>query len=485
MMLAYNSNRWTALYFVSFMILSFFFLMNVILSSVVGEYETAIETRMKERINLTERNLKEAFRLMDPTNSGRIDRDIVMALFFILNEDFPEIRRLSDDDTKLLFAILDKDGSSTITEEEFMDFGNVILLEFVRTDVYATVVETYFPSIQRSRWYQRLEKAVKSDEFELAIDGILMVNAVVIAIQSYPELSNTSVAIDPKYWDGSIDTVWELVETIFTGIYAVEAVVKIVVLSWRRYVESQRNVFDFTITVLAVISSIIVYYPNEFSDSRIIRMIVMARVLRLVRLLTAIKRFQLIGTISAEILPDAVPIIAILFLIMYFFAVLGVHLYGGLITRDPSNPLSSLVLGTDFSDNDYWANNFNDMISAMNVLFNLLVINNWTECEVGYEATTEAKWVRFFFLSFHVCGVILANNLVTAFIINSFLTQFAVMKERNDSEVVGDGEAILSRQQALFNASVVTGTKTDLKGYGRRLCFMFCSGVFPFTSNNF
>lgn len=102
-------------------------------------------------------------------------------------------------------------------------------------------------------------------------------------------------------------------------------------------------------------------------------MVVMARVLRLVRLLTAIKRFQLLGRITAEILPDAVPVIAILFIIMYFFAAVGVQLYGGLITRDPSNRLSWLLLGTDFADNEYWANNFNDMISAMNVLFNLLV----------------------------------------------------------------------------------------------------------------
>lgn len=58
--------------------------MNVILSSVVGEYDTAVENRQKERITLSERNLKEAFRLLDSTGSGRIDREIVMALFFIL-----------------------------------------------------------------------------------------------------------------------------------------------------------------------------------------------------------------------------------------------------------------------------------------------------------------------------------------------------------------------------------------------------------------
>ena len=75
------------------------------------------------------------------------------------------------------------------------------------------------------------------------------------------------------------------------------------------------------------------------------------------------------------LLPCEISTTAILSLVMYFFAALGVQLYGGLITRDPSNPLSWLLLenGTDFTENEYWANNFNDMISAMNVLFNLLV----------------------------------------------------------------------------------------------------------------
>jgi hypothetical protein len=66
------------------------------------------------------------------------------------------------------------------------------------------------------------------------------------------------------------------------------------------------------------------------------------------------------------------------------------------------------------------------MFSGMNVLFNLLVINNWTECEVGYEAVTQSKWVRLYFLGFHILGVVLVNNLVTAFIITSFLQQLAI-----------------------------------------------------------
>jgi len=129
MMPAYNDNRWTALYFVSFMILSFFFFMNIVLASIVNEYDTAVSERKQNHRQNATANLNKAFDLMDNRGTGRIDRETVMALFCILNEDFPEFRTLSDDDTKLLFAILDQDGSSTITRQEFMNFGNVLLLE--------------------------------------------------------------------------------------------------------------------------------------------------------------------------------------------------------------------------------------------------------------------------------------------------------------------------------------------------------------------
>lgn len=387
MMPSYNENRWTALYFVSFMILTFFYLMNIVLASVVNAYDGAAAARLEEHSAFATASLTKAFQLMDYKRSGRIDRDTVMALFCILNEDFPEFRSLSDEDTKLLFAILDKDGSSTITEEEFMDFGSVLLLEFVRASEYSTFIELRFPKFAESESYKKFCRIVKSARFEYAIDCVLFLNAVVIAIQTYPELSGSSVVIDERFWDGSIDTVWELMEAVFTVIYSVECIAKLAAFGSKAYFENQRNVFDFTITVLAVVSSAVVYYPNDFSDSRLIRMIVMARVLRLLRLLTAMQSFQMIGMVSAEIIPDASNVILILFFLMYFFSTLGMHLYGGQITRDPGNPLAYLLVGTDFADNDYWANNFNDIFSGLNVLFNLLVVNNWTECEVGFEVS--------------------------------------------------------------------------------------------------
>ena len=229
-----------------------------------------------------------------------------------------------------------------------------------------------------------------------------------------------------------------------------------------RYAESTKNLFDMTITFVAVLATIYVYYPNDYSDSRLIRYVIMTRVLRLLRLFS-MKPFQVIVGISMEILPLAANVLLLLFCIMYMFAALGMYLFGGMISRDPSNPLSYLVLNTDFSDNDYWANNFNDMISSLNVLFNLLVVNNWTECADGFEAVTQSKYTRLFFLAFHVFGVILVNNVVTAFIVNSFIAQWDIQHERFVAEEV-EGEATIEGRQALFDASLVTGTKTFLTG---------------------
>ena len=106
------------------------------------------------------------------------------------------------------------------------------------------------------------------------------------------------------------------------------------------------------------------------------------------------------------------------------------------------------------------------MMSGMNVLFNLLVINNWTECEVGFEAVTGGKWVRFFFLGFHFLGVILVNNLVIAFIINEFFQQLETVNSITGVEEV-KGEAVIKGERdrlgAKFDASSITGYAFELQ----------------------
>ena len=193
------------------------------------------------------------------------------------------------------------------------------------------------------------------------------------------------------------------------------------------------------------------------------------------------------GTISVDIIPAASSVFMILLFIEYLFASMGMFLYGGrtfysivinfvagcvteifvrflfcfilivVITRDPANPLSYILLeADDFVDNNYWANNFNDMISGMNVLFNLLVVNNWTEVEIGFEYVTGRKWVRIFFFCFHLLGVIVISNVVTSFIINAYFQQMKTIAQRLGWEEIIENEALLKGARGIFDAT--TGT---------------------------
>lgn len=144
-----------------------------------------------------------------------------------------------------------------ISSDEFLDFSTVLLVSLAKKTDYSTFVEANFPSLFASNAWQTVCKTVKSKQFEYTIEWLLVLNAVLIAAQDYPQLAGLDATTDPTYREGN--NVWEDLETVFTVIYVVECVLKITVNGWRTYIESPKNAFDFLITILVVLASMYVY----------------------------------------------------------------------------------------------------------------------------------------------------------------------------------------------------------------------------------
>lgn len=104
----------------------------------MNSYDDALDSRKKMKSECEIAKLTEAFKIMDIDNSG-LSKDTIMTLFRILNKDFPEFRQISSRDAKLLYAVLDRDGSGVINLEEFLDFGSILLLEFSDESDYITL----------------------------------------------------------------------------------------------------------------------------------------------------------------------------------------------------------------------------------------------------------------------------------------------------------------------------------------------------------
>ena len=89
--------------------------------------------------------------------------------------------------------------------------------------------------------------------------------------------------------------------------------------------------------------------------------------------------------------------------------------------KDPGH--NPTLEGLAYSSNHYEVFNFNDFTSALVLLFNLLLLNDWPVFMEAYVKLSGTRVTRLFFLVFWVCAITYVLNIVVAFIIEAFMGQ--------------------------------------------------------------
>ena len=89
-----------------------------------------------------------------------------------------------------------------------------------------------------------LYKIAINPVFNYSITGVIVLNTVVMAIESYPE-------------DPTIASVSSVLNLIFTFIFVVEMVIKMIGLGVRGYASDGFNVFDGTVVTISIVELII------------------------------------------------------------------------------------------------------------------------------------------------------------------------------------------------------------------------------------
>jgi hypothetical protein len=78
------------------------------------------------------------------------------------------------------------------------------------------------------------------------------------------------------------------------------------------------------------------------------------------------------------------------------------------------------------AQNGYCANNFSNLGRALVVLFELLVVNQWHVITEGFVLAAGSRWVRLYFIAFHLLTVIVVLNIFTAFVLEVTKTFFVI-----------------------------------------------------------
>ncbi|KAK8949371.1 Two pore calcium channel protein 1 [Platanthera zijinensis] len=356
------------------------------------------------RINI----LGKAFGFMDNYSRGFLDKEQCISLFEELNK-YRSLPKTSREDFQLIFDELDHSGDFKINLEEFTDLCNAIALRFEK-EVSPSYFENY-PSFYHSHWCEKLKAFVRSPTFGNIIAFVLALNLVAVVIETTLDIENSSA-----------QQVWQEIEFFFGWVYVLEVALKIFTYGFSTYWMEGQSRFDFVITWIIVIGEATTFFFSSelpfLSNGEWIRYLLIARMLRLIRLLLHVQQYRAFVATFLTLIPSLMPYLGIIFCVLCIYCSIGVQLFGGIV-----NAGNARLEATDLFENDYLLFNFNDYPNGMVVLFNLLVMGNWQAWMQSYRDLTGTSWSLVYFISFYLITVLLLLNLVIAFVLEAFFAE--------------------------------------------------------------
>ncbi|KFM59031.1 Two pore calcium channel protein 1, partial [Stegodyphus mimosarum] len=306
MMPAYAKSKWSSVFFIAFIIIHVYFLMNLMLA-VVYETFTRIEKDKFRKLLLHRRKAcQHAFRLL-------VTRNAPLQLSFRHFQGLMKYYkpRNSKMDNYLLFKTLDLKKTGFLSLDEFLN-------------VFEASPLKWKPKRQDVLWFTRLNgiplkvftgihKLVMLQATDYVINMVIAANGIwqVLEASAIFEYDGTGTAAADIYG-------W--VSVAFVTFYTVEASLKIVGLGFYEYFGSRWNRYDFAVTLLAIGGLITEQFHFSFSFVTILR------ALRLLRLFKLKKRYRdVLGTLFI-ILPRFLSVALVLVILYYFFGIIGIEL---------------------------------------------------------------------------------------------------------------------------------------------------------------
>ncbi|EDO33014.1 predicted protein, partial [Nematostella vectensis] len=225
-------------------------------------------------------------------------------------------------------------------------------------------------------------------------------------------------------------------EILFLVLFNIEILLKFYTIGFKDFFRGFWNWFDFLVIGAATLALVIeASFISLQSSQSVLDFLMVLRVLRLAKIIGQVRRFQVIIGTLMQIGPAITTYGAIMFILYYIYAIVGIELFGGLILKEaPTNDNSTVnstfcgnikLKGSDFYQDRYCSNNFDDILKAMKLLFDLTVVNQWHVITQGFVLVTN-KWARLYFLSFHMICVIVVLNIFVAFILEAFMLEYSI-----------------------------------------------------------
>ncbi|XP_005870365.1 PREDICTED: voltage-dependent L-type calcium channel subunit alpha-1D isoform X3 [Myotis brandtii] len=271
----------------------------------------------------------------------------------------------------------------------------------------ARPVRRYIPKnpYQYKFWY-----VVNSSPFEYMMFVLIMLNTLCLAMQHYEQSKMFNDAMD-------------ILNMVFTGVFTVEMVLKVIAFKPKGYFSDAWNTFDSLIVIGSIIDVALSEADNSEESNRI--SITFFRLFRVMRLVKLLSRGEGIRTLLWTFIKSfqALPYVALLIAMLFFiYAVIGMQMFGKVAMRD-NNQINR-------------NNNFQTFPQAVLLLFRCATGEAWQEimlaclpgklCDPesdynpGEEYSCGSNFAIVYFISFYMLCAFLIINLFVAVIMDNF-----------------------------------------------------------------
>ncbi len=294
--------------------------------------------------------------------------------------------------------------------------------------------------------------------------------------------------LSPGGFSKQRDAVLSVLSNVLLFIFAIEILLKIFALGFKPFWDmSTFNRIDFITVGGGMISTILFWSQVLAHDNRkIADFFLLVRAVRTLRVLRMNTQFRVISATVGQISPALLRYLAVLVALFYAFAVVGMELFAGMLSRDcyPDELATACeqriwrVQHSSYGANHYWSNNFSSLSNALVVLFQQMVVNNWVIVMEGTVAASGNEWPRLYFILFWVCCVVIVMNVLIAFLIDAYQAHVEStaesvqqheksLRRRLDSQIsalssrsvkLGDDDGAESKKNGGFSAPLLRRT---------------------------
>ncbi|MEE6501693.1 hypothetical protein FKM82_004299 [Ascaphus truei] len=279
---------------------------------------------------------------------------------------------------------------------------------------YALKARPFRRYIPKNPYQYKFWYVVNSTGFEYIMFVLIMLNTLCLAMQHYGQSK-------------TFNDVMDVMNMVFTAVFTVEMVLKLIAFKPKGYFSDAWNTFD-SLIVIGSIVDVVLSEADKFvqssEDSARIS-ITFFRLFRVMRLVKLLSRGEGIRTLLWTFIKSfqALPYVALLIAMLFFiYAVIGMQVFGKVAMRD----------NTQINRN----NNFQTFLQAVLLLFRCATGEAWqdimlaclpgkrcdpeSDSNPGEENTCGSNFAIVYFITFYMLCAFLIINLFVAVIMDNF-----------------------------------------------------------------